>query len=186
MVMQRQRAQRAALISLEDQNGGSDPDLPEFWEDELNDNGDGSGNGNGDGPRCFSEHDYQSHPVSDVHRIHPHQHNQHPPFLTPPSGKGNKGKGRATPLYYAHSPHTTHTYESEEEQWAREAAEAEEAERQAEEAELMNRLEGDYTAAEADRVMPLHEHRQDQHHVDVDMSRDTDMDWDAFDSMDVE
>lgn len=36
MVVQRQREQRAAQISYEQENGGSDPISPEFWDDDQN------------------------------------------------------------------------------------------------------------------------------------------------------
>ncbi|KAL1411689.1 hypothetical protein Q8F55_002655 [Vanrija albida] len=35
MVLQRRREQHAALVSHEVETGGSDPNLPDFWEDEL-------------------------------------------------------------------------------------------------------------------------------------------------------
>lgn len=36
MIVQRQREQRAAQISYEQENGGSDPISPEFWDDDQN------------------------------------------------------------------------------------------------------------------------------------------------------
>ena len=35
MVMQRRKAEHAALVSYEMETGGSDPALPEFWDDDI-------------------------------------------------------------------------------------------------------------------------------------------------------
>ena len=92
-----------------------------------------------------------------------HLHDPHPDSDTIMASSPFPG---ATPT--KHAPRQANVVE-EEEEWAREAAEAEQAERDAEEAEIAQRIEEAYGMA----VPPPR-----NHHLD--------MDWDAFDAMDIE
>jgi hypothetical protein len=115
MVLQRQREQRNAQISYEQDNGGSDPISPDFWDCEEEERALEA--------RLQASESYNA-------RAGPSNHNQ---FQTPQRQRHPQGR---CPIIEED--------QEEEEDWAAEAARAEEAEREAEEVELARQVEESY------------------------------------------
>jgi hypothetical protein len=115
MVLQRQREQRNAQISYEQDNGGSDPISPDFWDSEEEERALEA--------RLQASESYNA-------RAGPSNYNQ---FQTPQRQRHPQGR---CPIIEED--------QEEEEDWAAEAARAEEAEREAEEAELARQVEESY------------------------------------------
>lgn len=141
IIMQRKKAEHQHLVNYELETGGSDPALPEFWEEELEQE---------TGPPFGSQTPtrittYRDHFEDDDPMVTPRK-----PF----------GKPRQSPFPKNHD---------EEEEWERQAMEAEQAERDAEEAEIAQRIEQAYGVT-VPRVS----------------NEEMEMDWDAFDAMDIE
>lgn len=139
MVMQRRKAENAAMVSYEVETGGSDPALPDFWEDDI---------------QLLGQ---PSHSARFREQIE-HEDEDDDMALTP---KRTNAFASARPISFGAM--------NEDEQWALEAAAAEEAEREAEDAEIARRVEEAYGVS-----------------VPVPVGGDLDMDWEAFDAMDIE
>jgi hypothetical protein len=157
MVLQRRREEHAALVSHEIETGGSDPLLPEFWEEEV-------------ASLDAEERMLASHFNHGAQPSHT-QHAAGVPTLHPFS----------TPLQHQPAERTAYRespIEDEENRWAREAAEAEEAEREAEDAEIARMVEEEYAA--------VHSRAGGKDDETGDMGMDVDVDWEAFDAMDIE
>ena len=137
--MQRRKAEHAAMVSYEVETGGSDPGLPDFWDDDI------QLLGQPPNPAQFRDHIEHEDEDDDM-------------TLTP---KKNRPFVAARP--------TSFRAVDEEEEWALEAAAAEEAEREAEDAEIARRVEEAYGFS-----------------VPGSSGGDLDMDWEAFDAMDIE
>lgn len=125
MVMQRRKAQSAQLIAHERELGGSDPSMPEFWEDEP----------------LYEEAEDDLQQDQDQHMasspIRPFN-NGSIRTSTPIRGKNISSGFIGTDMRHRVDPI------EEEDRWAMEAAEAEEAEREAEEAAVAQRIEMAY------------------------------------------
>ena len=143
MVLQRNRARHAQLVSHETETGGSDPNLPDFWDDE------------------------QQHLDPDIQIDTDGLHEDI--SMTTEHGKSQPRRS-SNPIGYRIDGD-----EDEEEKWAREAAEAEEAELEAEELEIARRVEEAYG---------MDVPRSSQTYGEADSRMD--MDWQAFDAMDIE
>jgi hypothetical protein len=155
MVLQRQREQRNAQISFEQDNGGSDPISPDFWDDD-------DGVFNEVEERALQARLEASNSYS---KAGPSNYNQ---FQTPPR----------------RSKYPTTISEQQEEEWAAEAARAEEAEREAEEMELARQVEESYRQHhQPNHLDQAQQHTHHSHRggdgtentsIDVD---DIEMDW---------
>ncbi|RSH92188.1 hypothetical protein EHS25_008603 [Saitozyma podzolica] len=164
VVLQRRRAEHAALVSHEDETGGSDPLLPDFWEDEL------------------AALDAEERAIASFfHEVPARSHEPHIPSqsITPSAQLSHPSHPFMTPVARRRQAAIPRLLEDEEDQWAREAAEAEQAERDVEEAEMARRVEEEWAGrghGGMDMGMDM----------DVDGHVDVDVDWEAFDAMDVE
>ena len=152
MVNQRRKAERAAAMALEMDNGGSSPASPDFWdEDSL------------EAQRDVPEQHYPNNqpaqpaagPVKYQTPLRQSSSSRHPTYRPP----------QPQP---SHDP--TPDMEPDEELWAIEAARAEEAEREAEEAEMARLMEESYQPSLQTTTLS----QQDLGEMDIDM----DMDWD--------
>jgi hypothetical protein len=157
MVRQRKREERAAQISYELENGGSDPVSPEFWDEEEEqedvphwawdrgrDGLDTEMNSNQAGPSNYQQQ-----------------------YQTPQRPRAARGQ----------------MIEDEEDQWAAEAAKAEEEEREAEEAELARQIEESYAQANPQSNVNANAHAPN-HNIDATLHSDMaiddiEMDWDV-------
>jgi len=151
MVLQRQREQRNAQISYEQDNGGSDPISPDFWDDDQQYNHD-------------EEMALQARlEASDMNRAGPSNCNQ---YQTPP-------RRSRYPNIIAEEEGV------DEEEWAAEAARAEEAEREAEEVELARQVEESYRQQQHQAQPNQHGRTNGNTSIDVDdIGMDWDMDMD--------
>jgi hypothetical protein len=152
MVLQRQREQRNAQISYEQDNGGSDPISPDFWDC------DGEEEEKALEARLQASESYNA-------RAGPSNHDQ---FQTPQ-------RHRQTRCSIIEED------QEEEEDWAAEAARAEEAEREAEEVELARQVEELYRQQQQHQSHP-HQHGQPSGDTsievdDIEMDWDMDMDF---------
>lgn len=118
MVMQRQKARHAAEIAYERDNGGSDPVLPDFWDEgeqletlEAN---------------TASHRQFSDQPVAGPSNPYT------PPHIT---------TFRSPAVERPHAQYMTDATPIDEDVWAMEAARAEAAEREAEEAEMARQCE---------------------------------------------
>ena len=152
MVNQRRKAEHAAAMALEMDNGGSSPISPDFWDDEALE-------AQRDVPKQHYPNDQPTQPVAGPS-------NYQTPLRQLSSSRH--------PTYRPPQPQTSHNpttdMEPDEELWAIEAARAEEAEREAEEAELARLMEESYQQ----KLQPTTLSPQDLGEMDIDM----DMDWD--------
>jgi len=114
MVLQRSKARHAQLVSHEVETGGSDPDLPDFWEDEPLEQDDIHSDRQPEMTHTIID-DISMSPVSSIPRRRE--------IITTYRERGDA---------------------DEEERWAREAAEAEEAELETEELEIARKVEEAY------------------------------------------
>jgi len=148
MVLQRQREQRNAQISYEQENGGSDPISPEFWDEDEEERALEA--------RLEMSESYNS--------AGPSNHNQ---FQTPPR------RSR-----YPTTIGEQGLEEPDEDDWADEAARAEEAEREAEEMEMARRVEDSYRQQQQQQDQSYHHRADTSIEVDdMDMDWDVDMDF---------
>lgn len=168
MVLQRRKAQHAALVSHEVETGGSDPLLPDFWEDELYTL---EAEERTLMRHWEDEHNARHEPQSSTRQ--PAQ--QHVPYQTPPPARYRFSSTGRVPNAYRES--SVDAIDQEEDDWAAEAAAAEEAEREAEEVEVLDRVEREYVLSGANSG-----EGKDDHTMDVDM----DIDWEELDKMDME
>jgi len=151
MVLQRQREQRNAQISYEQDNGGSDPISPDFWDDDPQYNDD-------------EEMALKARlEASDMNRAGPSNYNQ---YQTPPR------RSRSNII--------TEEEGVDEEEWAAEAARAEEAEREAEEVELARQVEESYRQQQHQAQPNQHGQTNESTSIemdDIEMDWDMDMDF---------
>ena len=141
MVLQRNRARHAQLAAHEVETGGTEPDLPEFWDEDVD--------ALSQDPNGFARH-YEDRSMS-----------QDVPAPTP---------GRKRSLFGYRDR------EDEEDWWAREAAEAEQAELEAEDLDIARRVE-----EALGMTMPTSRAKG----RDGEGER-MEMDWEAFEAMDLE
>ncbi|WWD21519.1 hypothetical protein CI109_106005 [Kwoniella shandongensis] len=156
VVLQRRKANHATLVSHEVETGGSDPNLPEFWEDELD-------------AMAREERELLQRLAEDEH--------------TPNVRMGNaRHSNDGYHDFHDYGLIGDEVEEQNEEDiWAMEAAQAEEEEREIGEAEVARRVE---EALAHGPVSGGPQRNVTETGMDMDM--DMDMDWDAFDSMDIE
>lgn len=147
MVNQRRKAERAAAMSFERDNGGSSPIPPDFW-DEV---------------EAESQHDETERSYSDNQPAQPVAGPS--TFQTPPRQTSRQPIYRSDPQ----PSYTTNNMTTDEELWAMEAARAEEAEREAEEAEMARLMEEAYHQSPHTATPP----QADLDGMDIDM----DMGW---------
>lgn len=170
MVLQRRKAEHAALVSHEQETGGSDPIEPDFWEDEL----DNLDTEERELARMVSRDRHTPKPISRSTFASSSS------FITP--RQNSRGGGDVEMgMYRDHS--------DIEEDWAEEAAAAEEAEREAEEMEMLERVEREYAESlhnGGGGNPPSAEHTSGQRPGDVGDTGGMDIDWDGFDQMDME
>lgn len=142
--MQRKRAEHQHLVNYEVETGGSDPALPDFW-DEDGEEGD---------EREAERHHHSQTPTRDARQQADWDDD---PMATPKKNFGGPRRFDAECGF------------GESDEWEQQALEAEEAERDAEEAEVARRVEEAYGVS-----------------IPKVSNGDLDMDWDAFDAMDIE
>jgi hypothetical protein len=245
MVLQRQKAQRAALVSHEMETGGSDPDLPDFWDEIEQEVGEDSQRHHDGRDMSGGKDQYSLYPGNGFGKGTGEAFRG---FKTPPQSSkfplGHRHSSTANDTIFSHFTSApvrsgleieadTTTYieeetETEEDRWAREAAEAEQAELEAEEAEaemasqVQARYQYQYQYQYQDQYqhqeeeeahgrvgqqhqqgfvqipsgqyrehqVVLEEHANERLGMDVDMDTVMDigdeLDWAAFDAMDVE
>jgi len=151
MVLQRQREQRNAQISYEQDNGGSDPISPDFWDDD---------------PQYSDDEETALKArleTSNMNRAGPSNYNQ---YQTPP-------RRSKYPTIIIEEEGV------DEDEWAAEAARAEEAEREAEEMELARQVEESYRQQQHQAQPNQHGQTIGNTSIDVDdIEMDWDMDMD--------
>ncbi|KAK8847428.1 hypothetical protein IAR55_005286 [Kwoniella newhampshirensis] len=165
VIVQRRKAHHATLVSHEVETGGSDPNLPEFWADELD-------------SLAREERDLLRRLTDDER-----DHCQSLPQFMSSSSHVRSTEEHGETIYGLHEG-----VENEEDVWAMEAAQAEEVEREVEEAEVARSVEQAYGMNDQGRlrIQAQIESADMDMDMDMDMGMDMGMDWDSFDSMDVE
>jgi hypothetical protein len=121
MVLQRRKAEHAAMVSYEVETGGSDPALPDFWDDELEALAQ-------EERRLSSRLESTASPFSGFHA------DAEDDTMATPHRDNTFHDARPSPMQIL----------DEEDEWELEAAAAEEAEREAEDAEIARRVEEAY------------------------------------------
>jgi hypothetical protein len=146
MVLQRQREQRNAQISYEQENGGSDPISPDFWDTEAE----------------------EEEKVLEARLQASDQYNA----MAGPSTYQNKNQFQTPPRRSRPTIIEQEEEEGLEDEWAAEAARAEEAEREAEEMEFARQVEESYQRQQANQPQGEESIEVD----DIEMDWDMDMD----------
>jgi len=124
MVLQRRKAEHAAMVSYEVETGGSDPALPDFWDDELE--------ALAQEERRLSSRFHQ--PASSYSIFDTGDDDDEDDMMTTPTRGAAFKDARPSPMQIL----------DEEDERELEAAAAEEAEREAEDAEIARRVEEAY------------------------------------------
>jgi hypothetical protein len=154
MITQRRKAEHAAAMSYEMDNGGSSPTLPDFWDDDAADQQD-------DMERQYQDHQ-SAQPIAGPSN-----------YQTPLRQMSRPHTDRSQQP--AHPSIATAETVDEEEFWAMEAARAEEAEKEAEEAEMARLIEESNNIAPG---MNAPQQQDDLEGMDIDMDMDWEMDSD--------
>lgn len=170
MVLQRRKAEHAALVSHEQETGGSDPLEPEFWEEEMEQFD----------PEAGMVNYSTRQPPQQLNYLNTPQHSfasSSSKYITPRPARGF-GRDMTMGSYRERM--------EEEEDWGEEAAAAEAAEREAEEIAMLEMVEREYAqfargaggAASHTGEIRVEGGRREDGGMEVD--------WDGFDQMDME
>jgi hypothetical protein len=174
MVLQRRKAEHAALVSHEQETGGSDPLEPDFWDDELEME-------EREMARIVSPDRPTFGDLSRRTKFTALSVASPSMLTTPPRDVRPYGQGKAEAMG------TYRDRGDDDEDWAEEAAAAEEAEREAEELAMLDRVERDFMESS---------HQGGSGWAPGESGRglvsrargggdDMEVDWDGFDQMDM-
>ncbi|WRT64748.1 uncharacterized protein IL334_001682 [Kwoniella shivajii] len=174
VVLQRKKSKHAAMVSHELETGGSDPTLPEFWEDELD-------NLSKQEKELLSrleglrDRDTHQHFQSRIDQDHQHQPAMDHHTSSPSSMNWRDNRNEIDEY-------------DEQEEWEKEATLAEQVERDSEEIEFADHVEQSYLAGEqVDQGLENTNTNTDTDTgMEMEMDINMEVDWEAFDSMDIE